>query len=63
MSNTISGSTAAREAHYIALALWMNENPGRSFCGQPDPEAYCGKPLVRACDYHDHQYLLRAEAG
>jgi hypothetical protein len=24
-----------------------------SFCGNEHPFAYCGKPLVRACDFHN----------
>lgn len=63
MCNTNGVSAAEREAHYVALALWMNDHPGGSFCGEADPEAYCGKPFVRGCDYHDHQFMLRAEAA
>lgn len=59
MSATKSVSQAQREAHYRALASWMEGNPGRTFCGQADPEAYCGKPFVRGCDYHDYQWEIR----
>jgi hypothetical protein len=63
MCNTNSDSSSAAEAHLVALVLWMDEHPYGSYCGQPDPTAYCGKPFVRACDYHDHQFALRSEAA
>lgn len=50
------------EEQHRALASWEAEHPGGSFCGQADPNAYCGKPFVRGCDYHDHQFATREAA-
>lgn len=47
------------ETHHRALAAWEAEHADASFCGQADPSAYCGKPLARGCDYHDHQFMTR----
>lgn len=60
MYNLNSESVVSPFAHEVALASWRRENPCGSFCGQADPLAYCGKPLVRACDYHNDCYLARS---
>lgn len=49
--------------HAQKVAAWRETNPTGTFCGQPDPDAYCGKPFVRGCDYHNYQYTLHADTA